>query len=204
MNSGVGMSAMSFSLHKGLLIQQLHSIVSPALDMTFPEMREKMEIWDLESGLPGCLHVNKVQSSKSMACLRPSSNLRSSSSTEEMWAEINAGRIPKLTVAVCTCIITYITLISHIHSLNSNAGTWNVNGKILKHQDVSDWLCPPGCKKADIIAVGLQEMVSLNTFNVAVSDGAAGKAAQKWVQVLETRLGSTEYVRLCVYYAPTH
>jgi hypothetical protein len=111
-----------------------------------------------------------------------------------MWAEINAGRIPKLTVAVCTCIITCISLISHIHSPNSNAGTWNVNGKILKHQDVSDWLCPPGCKKADIIAVGLQEMVSLNTFNVAVSDGAAGKAAQKWVQVLETRLGSTEYV----------
>ena len=101
MNSGVGMSAMSFSLHKGLLIQQLHSIVSPALHMTFPEMREKMEIWDLESGLPGCLHVNKVQSSKSMSCLRPSSSL-GSNSMEEMWTEINAGRIPKLTVAVCT------------------------------------------------------------------------------------------------------
>ena len=36
-------------------------------------------------------------------------------------------------------------------------------------------------------------MVSLNTFNVAVSDGAAGKAAQKWVEVLEARLGSNEY-----------
>ena len=92
-----------------------------------------------------------------------------------------------------------------LNSSNTYTGTWNVNGKILKHQDVSDWLCPPGCKKADIIAVGLQEMVSLNTFNVAVSDGAAGKAAQKWVQVLETRLGSKEYVCCCVMtYVPTH
>jgi len=81
---------------------------------------------------------------------------------------------------------------THLRS-NVNVGTWNVNGKILQHQDVSDWLCPPACKKADIVAVGLQEMVSLNTFNVAVSDGAAGKAAQKWVEVLEARLGSNEY-----------
>ena len=204
MNSGVGMSAMSFSLHKGLLIQQLHSIVSPALHMTFPEMREKMEIWDLESGLPGCLHVNKVQSSKSMSCLRPSSSL-GSNSMEEMWTEINAGRIPKLTVAVCTWCPEKNHSSTTLNSSNTYTGTWNVNGKILKHQDVSDWLCPPGCKKADIIAVGLQEMVSLNTFNVAVSDGAAGKAAQKWVQVLETRLGSKEYVCCCVMtYVPTH
>ena len=111
MNSGVGMSAMSFSLHKGLLIQQLHSMVSPALDMTFPEMREKMGIWDLESGLPGCLRVNKVQSSKSMACLRPSSNLRSSSSTERCGQR----SMQVVFEAYCCCLYVYyhFSLISY-------------------------------------------------------------------------------------------
>jgi hypothetical protein len=102
MNSGVGMSAMSFSLHKGLLIQQLHSTVSLALDMTLPQMREKIEIWDLESGLPGCLHVSKVQSNKSIRNIGSFSS-QSSKSSETMWAEVSAGHIPKLTVAVCRC-----------------------------------------------------------------------------------------------------
>ena len=183
------------------MIQQLHSIVSPALDMTFPEM--KMEIWDLESGLPGCLHVNKVQSSKSMANLRPSSNLVSQC-TEEMWAEINAGRIRK---AYCCCLYVYYHLHkSHItYSLSKLERRYvECKRKILKHQDVSDWLCPPGCKKADIIAVGLQEMVSLNTFNVAVRMVLL-KGSTEMGSSLGDKIGFNGVRRLCyITHSLTH
>ena len=144
MNSGVGMSAMSFSLHKGLLIQQLHSIVSPALDMTFLKCvkRWRFGIWNRV--YPVVFTSTRYNLQPWLVFVHPLT--RSSSSTEEMGRD-QCRSCWSLLLLFVRVLSQHITLISHIHSLNSEHRYVECKRKILKHQDVSDWLCPPGCRK---------------------------------------------------------
>jgi len=69
-------------------------------------------------------------------------------------------------------------------------GTWNVNGKKLEG-DLSSWLLPPGEDRADVYAIGFQEMVDLNAMNVAIDGGKAAQRSQFWSDKAQECLDSS-------------
>lgn len=71
--------------------------------------------------------------------------------------------------------------------------TWNVNAKKpagAGPDALKQWLVPEGEAKADIYAIGLQEMVDLNAVNVAVDKKSASRSNQ-WEMALQATLGSS-------------
>lgn len=69
-------------------------------------------------------------------------------------------------------------------------GTWNVNGKKLDG-DLSSWLLPHGEERADLYAIGFQEMVDLNAMNVAIDGGKAKGRSEFWCEKSQECLDST-------------
>eukprot|EP00939_MAST-03C_sp_MAST-3C-sp1_P004424 g4424.t1 len=199
----------TFLMRKMVMVKSLQNDVAAGCGMTAPQMSESLDFWDLCIGIPSCVmpernraRLGKASHAASLASMGSFSHgmMNTTSGTSPrwnkadsrdrkqgwtamertqkkwidpmVWAGVSDGSVPKLSVTVCS---------------------WNVNGKVMKHQNVEDWLMPPGTGSSDIIAVGLQEMVSLNTLHVAVSDAQAEKNAMKWVKRLEHAMNESEY-----------
>jgi phosphatidylinositol-bisphosphatase len=72
-------------------------------------------------------------------------------------------------------------------------GTFNTNARYLSPESsLSDWLTPPHLEIADVYAIGFQEIVPLNSRNVALSGGQSTSRALYWQQAVQECLDNTE------------
>lgn len=76
---------------------------------------------------------------------------------------------------------------AHAGSVRVLAATFNVNGRPPPPGlDLSPWLA--GASKADIVAIGFQELVALNASNVVMGGNSSGDAARPWLRLIDAAL----------------
>lgn len=94
-------------------------------------------------------------------------------------------------------------------------GSWNVNAKKLEGE-LQDWLLPDPRNRADIYAIGFQEIVDLNAMNVALDGTKTQQRSQYWQEIILDCIQNNEHqyklveskhlvgILLCVYVKDVH
>ena len=92
-------------------------------------------------------------------------------------------------------LLCRIPQFSNKKKLEIFCGTWNVNDKIYPDGEskLRDWIYPnENASAADIFAIGLQEVVDLNTMNVVISNQKALERKLYWQGLIEDSLNSID------------